>query len=63
MKAATPKPISGMDLDRRMREILMAATRETVLSSVSALVELGFPGPLSFTLVSDIIIARDQHGS
>lgn len=41
-----------------MREILLAVTPETVLSSTAALVELGFSARLSFQLVEQVLDAR-----
>lgn len=43
-----------------MREILMAATRETSFSSTAALVELGFSARVSFQIVADVIKAKER---
>ena len=55
------RPTCGIDLDKEMRAILMAATRETCLSDAQKLVNLGFPAALSFKMVSDIVIAKENR--
>jgi hypothetical protein len=47
--------LSGIELDQRMRAILTAATPETSLSSAMALVNLGFGGMASFSLVMQVL--------
>lgn len=52
--------MTGEDLDKRMREILAAVTPETVLSSTSALVELGFSAHTSFSLVEKVVTHKQK---
>lgn len=47
--------MTGFDLDKEMRAVLLAARPETVLSSTAKLVELGFPARASFDLVAAAI--------
>lgn len=54
--------LTGMELDRRMREILSKATRDNVFGSVAALVELGFGGRASFEIVTKVIAAKERDG-
>jgi hypothetical protein len=51
--------MNGIELDRRMREILSSASRTTVLSSTAALVELGFGARQSFEIVEKCILAKE----
>jgi Holliday junction resolvasome RuvABC DNA-binding subunit len=53
--------MNGFELDKRMREILTAATRETSLSSTAALVELGFSPRLSWEMVEKVIIKKAKE--
>ncbi len=53
--------MNGIDLDKEMRKILMAATRDNVLASAKALVDLGFPGVAALHMVSDIILAKEKQ--
>jgi hypothetical protein len=53
--------MTGPELDKRMREILLNVTRETVLSSCIALTELGFSGRASFSIIEKCIAYRDKH--
>ena len=54
--------MTGAELDRKLREVLMAATRSNVFSSVAALVDLGFPGVAAFKLISNFIIEKEARG-
>lgn len=47
--------MTGAELDRRMREILLKATPETILSSTASLVELGFGPRQSFEMICKVI--------
>jgi hypothetical protein len=51
--------LTGIELDRRMREILLNATRATSLSSAAALVDLGFGAMQSFDIVCTAILAKE----
>lgn len=53
--------MNGIELDRRLREILQNATRETSLSSAAAIVELGFSPRMAFEIVEKVILAREQR--
>lgn len=50
--------MTGLDLDRAMRQILTAATPETILSSTRALADLGFGVRQSYDMIEKIILAR-----
>lgn len=52
--------MNGLDLDKKMREILAGVTRETVLTSTAALVELGFGSKLSYQLVEKVLTAKEK---
>lgn len=52
--------MTGIELDKRMREVLTAATSETVLSSVAALVELGFNPQESYKIIIKVLLNRDR---
>jgi hypothetical protein len=55
--------MTGIELDRRLREILSNATRETSLSSAAALCVLGFEPTQSFEIVCKAISAKEEHSS
>lgn len=50
--------MTGLDLDRAMRQILTTVTPETVLHSTAALVGLGFGALMSYQMVEKILLAR-----
>lgn len=52
--------MTGIELDKRLREILQSATRETVLPSVAAIAELGFSPRTAFVLVTNMLEAKDK---
>lgn len=54
---------TGEDLDRKMREILMAATRSNALTSSAKLVALGFPAVAALKMVSDIVLEKERRAS
>lgn len=53
--------MNGIELDRRLREILMSATRETAVSSALAIHKLGFDGMVAIKLVTDVVLAREMQ--
>jgi hypothetical protein len=57
--------MTGFELDRRIREILLNARPETVLSSTAALCELGFGTWQSFLIVEKVITTPEEkrHGN
>ncbi len=52
--------MTGEALDRRLREILTAATPDTSLSSTAAIAALGFPPRVAFEIVAKVLIDSDQ---
>lgn len=53
--------LTGVELDRRMREILLNVTEDTVLSSSAALMDLGFGATQSFQMCEQIILAKQKE--
>ena len=53
--------MTGQELDKRMREILLGVTYETAWSSVVALVELGFLPSAAFELVRKIEEVQEKE--
>lgn len=51
--------MTGAELDQKMRQIILAVTRETVLSSTAALVELGFAPAASFRMLQGALAAKE----
>lgn len=52
------KVVCGNELDEKVRAILVAATRRTVLRATSDLITLGFNAHIAFTLVAECVAAR-----
>lgn len=52
--------MNGMELDRRLRAILLSVTPKTAFSSAAALVDLGFDGVSSFRLVMSTLENLDK---
>jgi hypothetical protein len=52
--------MTSEDLDRKMRQILLDANPATSLSSVKALMELGFSIKASLFVVLDVLKAKEE---
>ena len=53
--------MTGMELDKCMREILTNATRKNVFESAAKLINLGFGGVASFLLVLEAVEAQEKR--
>ena len=54
-----------MELDQQIRKILVAVTEENVITSTTAIMDLGFPPRTAFALVAQIVEAKrkgQQYG-
>jgi hypothetical protein len=55
--------MTGQELDTELRRILMAATKDTVLTSAQAVQKLmKCSGVAALTMVADIIRAKEERG-
>jgi phosphohistidine swiveling domain-containing protein len=53
--------MTGLELDRRLREILSTVTKETSFTSTAAIAALGFGVKQSFEIVCATLLAKEKH--
>ena len=55
--------MNAMERDQKLRAILVAATQDNVVSSATAIMDLGFPGSTALTLVTRVVEAQREKGA